>query len=108
MEIQERKKYIDILKGIGIFYVILGHVTHTSFLFRYIYSFHMPLFFFISGMLFVPFKMAREKYFDIVKKSLSFAFKEESEQSADSLYLFLSRESSVLVFCRISDIWERW
>lgn len=36
MEIQERKKYIDILKGIGIFYVILGHVTHTSFLFRYI------------------------------------------------------------------------
>ena len=91
MEIQERKKYIDILKGIGIFYVILGHVTHTSFLFRYIYSFHMPLFFFISGMLFVP--------------SL---YKEESEQSADSLYLFLSRESSVLVFCRISDIWERW
>ena len=56
MEIQERKKYIDILKGIGIFYVILGHVTHTSFLFRYIYSFHMPLFFFISGMLFVPSK----------------------------------------------------
>lgn len=49
MEIQERKKYIDILKGIGIFYVILGHVTHTSFLFRYIYSFHMPLFFSYRG-----------------------------------------------------------
>ena len=38
------------------------------------------------GQLFkcVPFKMAREKYFDIVKKSLSFAFKEESEQSVEN------------------------
>lgn len=37
----------DIAKGIGIFLVIIGHVVLSSQ--RYIYSFHMPLFFLISG-----------------------------------------------------------
>lgn len=41
---------IDALKGIGIVLVILGH-THGLFR-NYIFSFHMPLFFFISGFLF--------------------------------------------------------
>ncbi|MBR5468156.1 MAG: hypothetical protein IKU80_02875 [Firmicutes bacterium] len=37
------------------------------------------------GQLFkcVPFKMAREKYFDLVKRSLKIAFEQESEQSVD-------------------------
>ncbi len=47
---EKRIEWIDVLKGIGIILVILGH-THV--LFRtYIFSFHMPLFFFISGYLF--------------------------------------------------------
>lgn len=41
--------WIDNLRTFGIFFVVLGH---TSFLYReYIYSFHMPLFIFISGLL---------------------------------------------------------
>ncbi|MGL6168633.1 MAG: acyltransferase family protein [Fusobacteriaceae bacterium] len=46
----KRDLRIDSLKGIGIVLVVLGH--HNNFILRnYIYSFHMPLFFFISGYL---------------------------------------------------------
>ncbi|MBQ5976800.1 MAG: acyltransferase family protein [Oscillospiraceae bacterium] len=47
----QRKEYLDIAKGIGILLVVLGHcplVYHP--LKQWIYSFHMPLFFFIGGM----------------------------------------------------------
>ena len=55
-----RNKTIDIIKGIAIFLVVLGHVIQFRFLpesfdenylFRMIYSFHMPLFMFLSGYL---------------------------------------------------------
>ncbi len=49
---------IDIAKGIGIILVILGHLikNYNNILFGgihdWIYSFHMPLFFILSGMTF--------------------------------------------------------
>lgn len=43
-----RLEWLDILKGIGIVSVVLGHVLGW----RYVYSFHIPLFFFISGYVF--------------------------------------------------------
>lgn len=53
-----RKLYLDNLKGFLIILVILGHVLQSeivdyqnNIIFRIIYSFHMPLFFFISGYL---------------------------------------------------------
>lgn len=50
---KERIKWIDTAKGIGIILVILGHVTSAkSNLVIVIYSFHMPLFFFLSGYVF--------------------------------------------------------
>lgn len=52
-ETQDRIEWIDIAKGIGILFVIFAHIQSTSqALVNYIYSFHMPLFFFISGYLF--------------------------------------------------------
>lgn len=49
-----RNSTIDVAKGIGIFFVVLGHnwlSTHeTSDLHRVIFSFHMPLFFFLAGI----------------------------------------------------------
>lgn len=46
-----RKKYVDIIKAFGIFLVILGHANHANApLKTWIYSFHMPLFFFASGL----------------------------------------------------------
>lgn len=55
-----RLKYFDMAKGIGIFLVILGHLQGEQFfslipflapICVWIFSFHMPLFFIISGML---------------------------------------------------------
>jgi fucose 4-O-acetylase-like acetyltransferase len=50
---KERVNWIDYAKGIGIILVVIGHgwVSDTSMLSIWIYSFHMPLFFIISGML---------------------------------------------------------
>jgi fucose 4-O-acetylase-like acetyltransferase len=47
----ERKIWIDFAKAIGIWLVILGHMPLLPNLKNIIYSFHMPLFFFISGFL---------------------------------------------------------
>jgi fucose 4-O-acetylase-like acetyltransferase len=53
----ERVEYIDIARGIGILLVALAHADVSLFspyLHRLIYSFHMPLFFFLSGYFFNP------------------------------------------------------
>lgn len=66
----KRMKYLDIAKGIGILLVVIGHcipdastpngvsIISYKILFDLIYSFHMPLFFFISGYM-----ISREKMF---------------------------------------------
>ena len=41
-----RNKQIDVMRGIGIFLVVLGHTYHNS---GMLYLFHMPLFFMLSG-----------------------------------------------------------
>ncbi len=66
MQVTQRQSWVDIAKGIGILLVVYGHVARGVFkagidldegLFRLvdslIYSFHMPLFFFISGLFFL-------------------------------------------------------
>lgn len=57
----KRLQSIDFLKGIAILLVILGHSVQVltikpfdDYLFNFIYSFHMPLFMFLSG--FVSYK----------------------------------------------------
>lgn len=66
MQATQRQSWVDIAKGIGILLVVYGHVARGVFnagvamdegLFHLIdsliYSFHMPLFFFISGLFFL-------------------------------------------------------
>ena len=59
----QRNEYLDIIKGIGILLVVLGHSIQFGMglgnecfwdnpLFKIIYSFHMPLFMLISGWLY--------------------------------------------------------
>ncbi|WP_458449400.1 acyltransferase family protein [Fibrobacter sp.] len=43
-----RDEIFDVLKGIAIFFMILGHCEVYP-LYPFIYSFHMPLFFFVAG-----------------------------------------------------------
>ena len=50
---KERQNFFDVLKGIGIVYVFLGHeLFYGSLGFSTIFLFHMPLFFLISGYFF--------------------------------------------------------
>ena len=50
MDIKQRIEWIDIAKGIGMILVIAGHCFQLDRC-HPIYSFHMPLFFFLSGIL---------------------------------------------------------
>jgi fucose 4-O-acetylase-like acetyltransferase len=47
-----RYRALDVAKAIGIYLVVFGHSGGYKLAFFDIYSFHMPLFFFISGVLF--------------------------------------------------------
>lgn len=63
---RKRNDYIDVLRGIAIILVVIGHciqygsglnygrnlIFYDNILFKWIYSFHMPLFMLISGYLF--------------------------------------------------------
>lgn len=75
----QRINYIDIAKCVAILCVVIGHVLcydlygfdfawKKSSLMRFIYSFHMPLFIFLSGLVSVT--IMERKFFmnDIVKR----------------------------------------
>lgn len=47
-----RKYWIDVLRALGIILVVLGHVSKEPNTVIFIYAFHMPLFFLLSGFLF--------------------------------------------------------
>jgi len=47
-----RIDFIDVFRGIGIILMVAGHVGLTSEFSKLIHSFHMPMFFFISGFFF--------------------------------------------------------
>lgn len=62
----KRSEYFDSIRGIATVLVVVGHAIQVSLpstfddnvIFKLIYSFHMPLFMFISGM--VTFKEERD------------------------------------------------
>lgn len=64
LQTKKRIEYIDALRGFTMFLVVVGHVMnyslccHESFLFIFLYSFRMPLFFFVSG--FVGYRMTEK------------------------------------------------
>ena len=70
----KRIEYIDITKGIGILLVALAHADISlisPYLHRFIYAFHMPLFFFLSGYFFnpeTPFSTLLRKRFNSILK----------------------------------------
>lgn len=80
-----RLTYIDIAKGVGIFLVVVGHcipdatsatgisIPAYRWLHDVIYSFHMPLFFFLAG-----FMVSRQKMLDRAQKPLDLVRKRVS------------------------------
>lgn len=68
-----RIRYLDWAKGLAIIFVIFGHVVTKKIFFRnWFYSFHLPLFFIISGILIaVKLQNKNIKDFDIKKKIIN-------------------------------------
>lgn len=50
-QMKSREKWIDTLRGIMMFFIVFGHTVSNGVLKQYVYSFHVPAFFFISGYL---------------------------------------------------------
>lgn len=46
----KRIEWIDIAKGLTMVFVVLGHTLREGFVHNVVYSFHVPCFFFLSGM----------------------------------------------------------
>lgn len=63
---ENRDVTFDVLKGIAIFLVIVGHCEFGPFR-AFIYSFHMPLFFFISGY-FLKNRPLRNEIYQSIKR----------------------------------------
>lgn len=94
---KQRLYYLDALKGILIILVILGHSIQYKMmdyqhdvLFRVIYSFHMPLFFLISG--FLTYK-GRYDAFMVKKRFVQLLF---HLSPGHFFYRFLNREYMIL------------
>lgn len=69
----KRLRYIDIAKGMAILCMVLGHtysIQEKPFIFVWIYSFHMPLFFITSGILYRIKKSGEEKYSNLIQKKI--------------------------------------
>ena len=58
MSVETRNHTIDVLRGLAILLVVFGHITRTMWLNSYIWSFHIPVFFLLSGYLYDPKKFA--------------------------------------------------
>lgn len=54
MEQKTRNKTIDISRGIAIILMVIGHSGCNEYVRKFIYLFHMAVFFMISGYLFTP------------------------------------------------------
>lgn len=62
------------MKGIGIFLVVFGHIYSEPDATQWIYSFHMPLFFFISGYLFKRNDLSVKKSILKISRSILFSY----------------------------------
>lgn len=124
---KQRNESIDILKGIAIFLVVVGHVIQYSSqgafnffsnkLFSFIYTFHMPLFMLISGYLF---------YHSFIKKDIKQTLQNKIQQLLYPIIIFtilnyyisviieIMVDGSLLKFLnanwvsKLSNIWFLW
>ena len=61
---------IDIFRGIGIIIMVMGHIGFGSIFDHLIHAFHMPMFYFISGMFFKAENVDGTRVIDFVKKKV--------------------------------------
>lgn len=77
-KMKKRVDWLDTAKALAIFFVVIGHSLIPNDLRTYIYSFHMPFFFFLSGLFFSPKDSFKDfvisKYDKILKPYFLMAF----------------------------------
>ncbi len=67
----KRIAYLDMARGIGMILVVMGHIEYVNMsLLQFIYAFHMPLFFLISGILIWEKQEEKNNYIALWKKKL--------------------------------------
>ena len=66
---KDRLDYVDVAKGIGIICTVIGHTFSGTMTAKIIYTFHMPMFFFISGYLYHE-KTTKDLFVKSVKRLL--------------------------------------
>lgn len=123
--LKERSEVIDFIKGVAIILVVYGHaIQYTSgdnyltnglffdnIVFKWIYSFHMPLFMLVSGFLFKNYenKNLKEKILDRTKKLI---YPIVAWQTLWSLrYIFIDSNDIFLIFYikeLIYGLWFLW
>lgn len=64
---RNRIVWLDTAKAIGIFLIVLGHTPLPSYLTKVLFAFHVPLFFFLSGVTFPTKQKIKEKNISIAK-----------------------------------------
>ena len=64
----ERIVWIDQIKGIAFFFVILGHLSLAPVFKSWVFSFHMPVFFFATGCTYNIEKILRTPFSDYLRK----------------------------------------
>lgn len=67
---KQRESWIDVLKGIGIILVVIGHTSLENCLVDWIYTFHMPMFFMLSGYLWNVFSERQMKFREFVVRRI--------------------------------------
>ena len=90
----KRQSYLNILKGIGIFLVAFAHIFSNNISFNWIYSFHMPLFFFAAGWLYFFFGSLTLLYWQIIERR----FRDSDLNFVQSLFGLVSGQYDYLDF----------
>lgn len=64
---ENRLLWVDLFRGGGIIFMIMGHVWFGTSFDHFIHAFHMPMFFFVSGMFF---KVKEGSFWDYTKRKM--------------------------------------
>lgn len=104
----QRIEWIDILKGMGIVLMVWGHTSIPTPVNRWIFSFHMPLFFIASGFLFKG--IANVSFHNFLSHKLrTFVIPYLFFLACWILYLYIKKESLQLnIFTRGDKVGAFW
>ena len=109
MNEKERIWQIDMARGLAILLVVIGHLGMKNEITRFIYSFHMPLFFVISGMTIDNKKtigsFISDRFFSILVPYYLFSLIFSNGSYKSFLYCFYGSRNSLLCAESLTPLW---